>query len=58
MCNGVQEPLCTSQLAQRCQLSRCKMVQASSVCVCVCGYRAREHCRGMVSAVEHVAIAV
>ena len=24
----------------------------------VCGYRAKEHCRGMVSAVEHVAIAV
>ena len=23
-----------------------------------CGYRALEHCRGMVSAVEHVAIAV
>ena len=25
---------------------------------CVCGYRAKGHCRGMVSAVEHVAIAV
>ena len=32
-------------------------IGCESLPVCVCGYRAREHCRGMVSAVDHGAIA-
>ena len=47
------DPAATAALVQVRPLLPC-----CRVCVCVCGYRAKGHCRGMVSAVERAAIAV